>query len=215
MAQIYHVSVKGSDRAKGSCEAPFLTISHAAKIALPGDTVVVHEGIYREWVKPENGGANEIERITYEAAPGEKPVIKGSMEISSWEKVEGSVWKTEVPNTIFGDYNPYSEVLGGDWYLYPEKYDVHAGEVYLNGKSLYEAESLEAVKNAQKRYHGFVPPWSNFVEKIHDPDFTVYQWFAEVMDEVTVIYANFQDKDPNNELTEINVRKCCFIPKQG
>lgn len=214
MGQIYHVSVSGSDHAKGSSEDPFRTISRAAKIALPGDTVVVHEGTYREWVKPENGGANEIDRITYEAAPGETPVIKGSMEISLWERVEGSVWKTVVPNTVFGDYNPYTEVLGGDWYLYPVDYDVHAGDVYLNGKSLYEAESLEALKKAEKRYHGYVPFWSKFVEKILDPDFTVYQWFAEVKEEETIIYANFQDTDPNTALTEINVRKCCFYPEK-
>lgn len=214
MGQFYHVAVSGDDRSMGTADTPFRTISQAAAIALPGDTVIVHEGTYREWVKPQNGGANEIERIIYEAAPGENPVIKGSMEITSWEKVGDRVWKTTVPNLIFGDYNPYTEVLGGDWYLFPVEYDVHAGDVYLNGKSLFEAESLEALKDPQKRYHGYVPVWSKFVEKIKDPDFTIYQWFAEVGDDETVIYANFQDVDPNQELTEINVRKCCFYPEK-
>lgn len=212
MGQIFHVAVTGNDRAAGTKEAPLRTISRAAIIALPGDTVVIHEGTYREWVKPENGGANDIERITYEAAPGEKPVIKGSMEITSWGNVEGCVWKTVVPNTVFGVYNPYAEVLGGDWYLHPAEYDVHAGDVYLNGKSLYEAKSFEALKNPVKRYNGYVPIWSKFVENIPDPDFTVYQWFAEVSEKETIIYANFQETDPNKELTEINVRKCCFYP---
>jgi hypothetical protein len=47
-----HVSVTGSDGADGSEQQPFATINHAAQVAQPGDTVVVHEGVYREWVSP-------------------------------------------------------------------------------------------------------------------------------------------------------------------
>lgn len=42
----------------------------------------------------------------------------------------------------------------------------------------------------------------------------MYQWYAETDQETTVIYANFQDVNPNEELTEINVRKCCFYPEK-
>ena len=56
MSKIYHVSVGGSDYAVGNKENPFRTISKAAKVAMAGDTVIVHEGEYREWVKPENSG---------------------------------------------------------------------------------------------------------------------------------------------------------------
>ena len=31
-------------------------------------------------------------------------------------------------------------------------------------------------------------------------------------DQATTIYANFHEADPNREMTEINVRKCCFYP---
>ncbi len=43
-----------------------------------GDTIIVHEGIYREHVNPKNGGSGDNERITYEAAPGEKVAISGA-----------------------------------------------------------------------------------------------------------------------------------------
>ena len=49
---IYHVSKSGNDKNVGSFEFPFKTINRAAEIALPGDTVTVHEGEYREWVDP-------------------------------------------------------------------------------------------------------------------------------------------------------------------
>ena len=52
---IHHVAATGDDIAAGTESAPFRTINHAAQVALPGDTVLVHEGVYREWVKPANG----------------------------------------------------------------------------------------------------------------------------------------------------------------
>ena len=82
----YHVAVTGNDRFCGSSGEPFRTISKAAETARSGDTVTVHEGVYREWVKPAHGGRSDSERITYQAAPGEHVVIKGSEEIKDWER---------------------------------------------------------------------------------------------------------------------------------
>ena len=214
MNRIFHVAVTGCDRAEGSAEHPFRTISKAAALAQAGDRVIVHEGEYREWVKPQNGGKNEICRITYEAAPGEKTVIKGSERITCWEPFKGTVWKATLPNSFFGDYNPYAEALWGDWFIYPTEYQVHTGEVYLNGRSFYEAPTLEEVLQPKRRELGFNPPWTGKLEPIPHPENTVYQWFAEVTEENTVLYANFQGADPNRELTEINVRPYCFYPEK-
>lgn len=212
MKKEYHVSVNGSDKNEGSISAPFATISKAAGIAKPGDTVVVHAGEYREWVKPENGGSSEFERIVYRAAEGEKVVIKGSERITCWENIGGFVWKAQLSNSMFGDFNPYKEILGGDWFVAPEGDILHLGEVYLNGKSFYEAETLEQVKNPVMRTEGVNPPWTNHAEPLLHPEDSVYQWCCEVNDETTTIYANFHGADPNQELVEINVRKCCFYP---
>lgn len=56
MAKTYHVAKTGNDRNKGTKEAPFLTIQRAADVAMPGDSILVHEGEYREWVDPKMGG---------------------------------------------------------------------------------------------------------------------------------------------------------------
>ncbi|MBN2513814.1 MAG: DUF1565 domain-containing protein [Sedimentisphaerales bacterium] len=48
----YHVSVKGDDSNNGSLSQPLKTISAAALIAQPGDTITVHEGVYRERITP-------------------------------------------------------------------------------------------------------------------------------------------------------------------
>ena len=210
----YHVAVTGCDFEDGTKDHPFRTISRAALLAMPGDRVIVHEGEYREWVKPAQGGTSSVSRITYEAAEGERVVIKGSEQITCWEPVEGSVWKAVLPNSFFGTYNPYKEVLGGDWFIYPNDNSLHTGDVYLNGKSFYEAKSLEEVKNPVIRTEGVNPPWTRHLEPILHPEDTMYQWYAETDQETTVIYANFQGVNPNEELTEINVRKCCFYPEK-
>ncbi|MBQ7387038.1 MAG: DUF1565 domain-containing protein [Clostridia bacterium] len=111
---LYHVSISGSDSACGSAEAPFRTINRAASIAMPGDTVQVHGGVYREWVDPKNGGRGEGSRIVYEAAPGEHPIIKGSEIVTGWEHVFGTVYKKVIPNSFFGNFNPFLERLAGE-----------------------------------------------------------------------------------------------------
>lgn len=230
MPKNFHVSVlNGQDYFDGTESKPFKTISRAAKIAMPGDTVIVHEGEYREWVSPENSGINEQQCITYVVAEGEHAVIKGSERITNWENVKGNVWKVVIENTFFGEFNPYKEKLEGDWFIYPDAtkepheedgvlvdFDLHLGDVYLNGKSFYEAGRLEDLIEPKKRETGVAPPWTNKPEPLLHPEDSVYQWYAEV-DEVndkTTIYANFQGANPNEELAEINVRRSCFFPKR-
>ena len=42
----------------------------------------------------------------------------------------------------------------------------------------------------------------------------MYKWYAVQDGEETVIYANFQGKDPRKEKVEINVRRECFMPQE-
>ena len=210
---IYYVSTKGNDLAPGSFEQPFKTISKAARVAVAGDTVRVHGGTYREWVSPENGGLHDDARIIYEAAEGETPIIKGSEIIDGWENTEPKIWKKVIPNSFFGDFNPFAEKVEGDWLVDPKNYYVHLGDVYLNGVSMYEAPSMEELKKAEKRIEDFHYEPTN--EKIKNPEQTVYQWYATVTPDETEIYCNFGEYDPNRETVEISVRKCCFFPKRN
>ena len=191
-ADEYHVAKTGSDRNEGTSESPFLTISKAAAVAKAGDVVTVHSGVYREWVNPLNSGANPRNRIVYQAAEGEEVWIKGSEKIENWKR-EGktNVWKTTLPNSFFGEFNPYSVILGGDW-LYVSQPYFCLGEVYLNNKSLYQAENVDEVKDASEHL----------------------RWCVEVNDSQTTIWANFGGVDPNKELAEINVRPAVFYPVQ-
>ena len=208
-----HVAVAGSDRADGSEEHPFATIGKAAALAQPGDTVLVHAGEYREWVKPPCGGLSDTRRITYAAAPGEHVVIKGSERVTGWQPEQGAVWKVSVPNTLFGGFNPYTEEIDGDWLVYPTPTTPrkHLGEVYLNGKSFYEVHSLEALHEPRVRTQ-ITDDWTGATVVVRDPGQTRFVWYAEATDLETTIWANFHGADPNTELAEINVRRSVFYP---
>ena len=210
---IYYVSINGNDSALGTKEAPFKTINHAAQVAVAGDTVRVFGGVYRECVDPKNAG-DENARITYEAVEGETPVIKGSEIVTDWERVEGTVWKKVIPNIFFGDFNPYKAKLEGDWLSSPRG-KLHLGDVYINGKSMYEAHTYANVVKAEKRIIWEQNGWkSNRTEYVMEPEKTIYQWYAEVDDQNTTIWCNFQEFDPNCETIEINVRQTCFYPSK-
>jgi hypothetical protein len=199
-AKEYHVSVKGNDSNNGSALKPLKTISAAVNYAYPGDTITVHEGTYREWVNPIRGGESDSKRIVYRAAPNEKVEIKGSEIVTGWEKVKDGVWKVIIPNTFFGNYNAYQDSIYGDWFYNSGRIH-HTGEVFLNGKSLFEKEKLEKVLN----------PVMN--RDIRDTTGSTYTWYCESNATQTTIWANFHQFNPNKELTEISTRRTCFYPE--
>ena len=154
-AREYHVSITGSDLHEGTVAKPLRTISAAARLAQPGDVITVHEGFYRERINPVRGGKSDQKRIIYQAAPGEKVTIKGSEVIKDWQKVQNDTWKVSIPNSFFGDFNPYNDLIHGDWFN-PRGRDHHTGAVYLNGHWLTEAvklqDVLESVGQAELSY---------------------------------------------------------------
>lgn len=139
----YHVDGNQRGEGEGTAGNPFRTIQQAANVAMPGDTITVHGGIYRERIDPPRGGTSDEQRIVYRAAPGESVTIKGSEHIKGWEKVSGDCWKVTLPNSFFGDFNPYSDQIHGDWYDARQPY--HTGAVYLNGHWLKEAPRMAFV----------------------------------------------------------------------
>lgn len=214
MTSVIHVATTGSDTADGSESRPFRTIDHAAQVALPGDTVRVHAGVYREWVVPRRGGISDARRIVYEAAPGEHVVIKGSERVTGWEPVAGTVWRAAIPRAVFGGFNPFAEEVAGDWIVYrPDAPVKHLGDVYLNGRSFYEASSVAEVSDPV-RHTEAVDDWTGSVDRVRDPDQTRYRWYAEVDEEQTTVWANFHGADPNAELVEVNVRRSVFFPAE-
>ena len=188
-AREIHVAKAGSDANPGSRESPYLTIGKAAEVTRPGDTVIVHGGTYREWVKPSRGGKDENSRITYRAAAGEEVLLKGSERIASWVDQSRGVWMVQLPQRFFGDYNPYALNLSGGWLHYGQW--LHCGDVYLDGEAFYEKTTPEEVKRQ------------------------AHTWCCRTGENGTTIWAHFGGADPNAQLAEINVRESVFMPAQS
>jgi alpha-L-arabinofuranosidase len=148
-AELY-VAVDGRDTNSATRVAPLRTIQRAADLAQPGDTITVRAGVYRERISPPRGGESDTKRIVYQAASGEKVEIRGSEIVKHWEKVQGDTWKVILPNTMFGDFNPYRDLLHGDWYTSLGRQN-HTGSVYLNGIWLMESAALNQVLEPVKQ----------------------------------------------------------------
>ena len=186
-AREIHVATTGQDTAPGTPEQPLRTISAAAQLAEPGDSVTVQAGTYRERVKPARGGTSERQRVVYRTAPNEEVVIKGSERITGWTQLGGGVWKVELPNAFFGDYNPYALNLSGGWLNYGQWH--HRGDVYLDEEAFVEQRTLEEVRQRPQT------------------------WCCGVQGSTTMIWANFGTADPIKHLAEINVRESLFMPE--
>lgn len=195
----YYVDCNAAPMGDGSKESPFDRIQMAAQIAVAGDEVLVAPGIYREEVSPVYAGTQK-NPVVYRSLEERKAVITGADPIKNWQPWQGNVWKAVIPNSYFGSYNPYTTLVFGDWLS--QGVPCHTGEIFLNGKSLYEQPTLEQV----------LSPVVN--EESWDKDFTVYTWYTCQSEDGkdTILYANFQGQDPNEEWVEINVRPHCFYP---
>lgn len=209
MTNYIHVDKKGSDSGLGNVESPFLTIDKAASVAQPGDSIIVHEGIYREEITHINTGLSESRRISFEAAQDEQVIIKGSEEITGWQQIDGSIWKVEIDNNIFKDFNPFATKLFGDWLAVDN--DKSLGQVYLNDQSLFEVSEYDQLADP-KLVEETLDHWTNKQVTYDYKDQSIYVWYAKLENDITTIYVNFHDFNPNNELTEINVRKSAFRP---
>ena len=193
----YYVDQKVLSSGDGSKERPFKKIGDAARAAKPGDEVIVAPGVYREYVDPKYAGTEEA-RIVYRSSEPLGAVITGAEECKGWTRHEGSVWTVRVNNSVFGEYNPYTTYVCGDWYFAPTVR--HTGAVFLNDRMMYETVTYEECLAGETDPCAWVPEES------------VYKWYTEQDGDETVLYANFKDKDPNLENVEILVRRNCFMP---
>lgn len=320
VAREYHVAATGDDTEQGTVAAPLRTIQRAADLAQPGDVITVHEGVYREEIDPPRGGTSDERRIVYQAAPGEHVEILGSEVVRNWSLLSNDVWNTTIPNSLFGDFNPFADEVSGDWFN-PRGRMHHTGCVYLDGEGLFEAaaradlfdagagsgqpfinmasfsvngtevpavgfmeaENLKPAESTEPsgscigwiysgswaRYAGVdfgsgtdridlrlaIPSreatveirldsatgtrigvcypsptgdwqtWKTFSTSVQElrgrhtlcivfREPTRRSWFAEVGEDTTAVWANFGGDDPNEGLTEVNVRQTVFYPRR-
>ena len=152
-ARTWYVSSKVSTNGDGSQGKPFQRISSAASLAMPGDTVLVAGGVYRERVAPVNSGL-ESAPITYMAAPGEEVLITAS-EVLKWAQSadQGGSFVAQLDNSLFDTldgtptgalYNPFLDPMqpGSGCNA------ISTGQVYVDDAPLAEIDLNELHKCA-------------------------------------------------------------------
>ncbi|MBX7259059.1 MAG: right-handed parallel beta-helix repeat-containing protein [Candidatus Hydrogenedentes bacterium] len=147
-SKTYHVNQnhpRASDSNKGTERRPWKTIGRAAQMLQPGERVVVHGGVYREWVKPERGGTSPEAMISYEAAPGEQVILTGS---DSWKpewrpsneyKLKDiTIWQAELTGAQFEGANPFClqnftiQKDSDTWKDFPS-FELRRGQLFVDG----------------------------------------------------------------------------------
>ncbi|MEI6750540.1 MAG: hypothetical protein WCM93_15395, partial [Bacteroidota bacterium] len=211
-SKVLHVAQKNpkaSDENSGTIERPFKTISAAARVLQPGEKVIVHEGVYRESVRPLRGGTSNDKMIAYEAAKGEKVVVKGS-EIwkpklrpsSGWnmrsDPQNGNIQMADIPEELFKAYNPFS-IRNAYHYLtvYGQPTDpvwmtramLFRGAVYINGVPLKQVYNINELSKTDSAF------W------VEDPGLRLHLRLPK-------------GSDISNDLIEITAREQIFAPHE-
>ncbi|MFH1006629.1 MAG: right-handed parallel beta-helix repeat-containing protein [Candidatus Latescibacterota bacterium] len=200
-ARTFHVAQKNpraSDENPGSEALPWQTIGHAAEILEPGQRVLIHEGEYREWVRPARGGQRPEKMISYEAAEYEKVVIKGSDRWKPrWERApyytpQGVVtWQAPLSSDMFEGANVFClpnfpDQGHRDWQIFPT-FELRRGQLFLESQPVTQVGNPEGLKEDGGRF------W------VEDNGMTLHLRLPN-------------DADPNEHEFEITTREQVFAP---
>lgn len=153
------------------------TISEAAQRVEPGDTVVVHGGVYREAVVEEKSGTSE-RPIGFLAAAGEHVVVTGADRITEWERADPD-------RRIFSTVWPYRFITRNDRYAHPND-DYHlligrAEQVFWNGYALHQVLARDQMSRG------------SFWVDLEAGRLYIWGYGNEEMDEVGVVEASTCD----------------------
>ena len=203
-----HVSAEdpaASDDNDGSMQAPFRTISRAAKEAVPGTRIRIHAGLYRECVKPAMGGTDAEHMISYEAFGDGEVVVRASEEVTDFIPSEGwmlrgaesediRIWEHDLDPDMFRGYNPFCAVniIHDRLFIEFDKTDMttylnRRGCIFCDGKPLQQVPLYYMLGQQENTY------WVEANgQKIH--------------------FRLPGDDDPANHRMEITVREQCFAP---
>ncbi|WP_020209784.1 right-handed parallel beta-helix repeat-containing protein [Gilvimarinus chinensis] len=200
-SRVYHVSPDGEIDASGAVDDPLLSINAAAQKAQPGDTVIVHTGIYREWVNPPRGGNAEQGPIHFKAADNAQVRILGSERVTGWQKQANGFYRVSLSPEFFGEFNPFDQLTrhpeyvsadeegdGWGWLKYGRW--THLGDIIADGQGLTERKTLGELTDH---------PMSWYVSEDHGN---------------TILWANFGDLDPKQVSIEVTSRPFGFFPSK-
>lgn len=200
-----------SDDNDGHMHRPFKTINAAASIAVAGTRVLIHEGTYRECVRPAHGGDSPTKMVAYENYENDTVIIKASELASKFSKSEGwrinskpweatsdnspMIWETKLDPDLFRGYNPFCAVniLHDRLFIEYDKTDMTS---YLNRRGMIFCDGKPLVQ----------VPLYNHMSQIPG------SYWVEANGQ-TVHFRLENDEDPHNHVIELTCREQCFAPE--
>ncbi|QDT68950.1 Beta-agarase A precursor [Planctomycetes bacterium MalM25] len=97
----------------GSFDEPFQTIGRAVQFAQAGDTVYIHEGVYREQVNLTRSGFDGSP-ITFKPYSNESVVVSGGDLVTGWTNQGGDVWTATANWDADGDRDNNTLFVDGE-----------------------------------------------------------------------------------------------------
>lgn len=200
-----------SDDNDGHKDRPFKTINAAASKAVAGTRVLIHEGTYRECVRPAYGGTSPEQMVAYENYEDDTVIIKASELATSFNKSEGwrinaqpwgapaddsiQIWQTKLDPDVFRGYNPFCAVniLHDRLFIEYDKTDMTS---YLNRRGMVFCDGKPLVQ----------VPLYNHMSKIPG------SYWVEANGQ-TIHFRLENDADPHDHVIELTCREQCFAPE--
>lgn len=141
---ILYVSVAyGNDTNNGlSPNSPLKTIAQASKLAIPGTTILISPGVYRETITPKSGTPqNPIVYKALKTRANEQVIIRGADLVGGFSSYKGT-------NPQFSDDKVYVAPLNGWTFTTPHD----DGSTDMKTSVTYVASSTNKKLNSSERY---------------------------------------------------------------
>ncbi|MBW4637759.1 MAG: right-handed parallel beta-helix repeat-containing protein [Gloeocapsa sp. UFS-A4-WI-NPMV-4B04] len=131
-AGAYYVAPDGKDTNTGNSPNSPMSVAKAVQSAPAGSTIVFRGGTYR------NVETDITKKLTLQAYPHEKPMLKGSIEVTGWV-ADGSTWRKDGWNYAFAP-NVGSEYIDPNYPMAG-----YRDMTFIDGVSLKQVASKAAV----------------------------------------------------------------------
>lgn len=131
-AGAYYVAPDGKDTNAGDTPNSPMSVTKAVQSAPAGSTIVFRGGIYR------NVEADITKKLTLQAYPHEKPLLKGSIEVTGWV-ADGDTWRKDGWNYAFAPN------MGSEFVDPNHPMAGYRDMTYINGVALRQVGSKAAV----------------------------------------------------------------------